>query len=203
VTGVAETFAAAARAASPAVQGDEARRLLMPIPGSEALICYRLDDGEHARRQRAGAGAILSVDVLELLLGLPIGMPVPVASLTGRERAALKPAPHGAVSLRAGEVTRYAAAPVTVELALVAARTWRNGLVTAGQFTPFCARAMVLRRRPADMAEMALQAGFYGVGVVVADEHSAEVLVEPAPFERLRSTAAAWRFLEEVYRRVW
>jgi hypothetical protein len=89
--------------------------------------------------------------------------------------------------------------PVTVELALVAARTWQEGLEVAGRFTPFCARSMVLRRRPADLAEVQLQAGFYGVGVVVVDDQSAQVLIKPAPFQRLRFTAAGWRFLEEVY----
>lgn len=174
----------------------------MPIMGTEALICYQFHDSEHARRRRAGPGTISSADVLELLLSLPIGMPVPVASLTGRERAALKSAPRGAVSVCDGQVTRHAMAPVMVELALVVARTWRDGLEVAGRFTPFCARAMVLRRRPADLVGVQLQAGFYGVGVIVVDDQSAEMLVEPAPFQRLRFTAAGWRFLEDVYRTV-
>jgi hypothetical protein len=59
---------------------------------------------------------------------------------------------------------------------------------------------MVLRHRPADLAEVQLQAGFYGVGVIVVDERSTELLVEPEPFQRFRFTAAGWRFLEEVYR---
>jgi hypothetical protein len=101
-----------------------------------------------------------------------------------------------------GQVTRQAVAPVAVELALVAARSWRTGLVVAGRFTPFCSRAMVLRRRPGNLAELRLQAGFYGVGVIVVDDSETEVLVEPALFRRLRFTAAGWRFLEEVYRKV-
>jgi hypothetical protein len=170
--------------------------------GTEALICYQLNDREHARRRHAGMRAISSADVLELLLGLPIAIPIPVASLTRRERAALKPALRGAVSLSNGQVTRHAVASVKVELALVAARTWRDGLEVAGRFTPFCTRAMVLRRRPTDLADLQLQAGFYGVGVIVMDDQSPEVLVEPAPFQRLRFTAAGWRFLEEVYQTV-
>jgi hypothetical protein len=171
--------------------------------GAEALICYRLEDGEHERRQRAGAGAILSADVLELLLSLPIDASVPISSLTCRERGALNRASHGALSVRDGEVTRHASVPVTVELALVAARNWRAGLEAAGRFAPFCARAMMMRHRPADLAEVQLQAGFYGVGVIVVDEQSTEVLVEPEPFQRFRFTAASWRFLEEVYRMAW
>ena len=202
MTGSADTFTAAAQAASSGGWSDEVRRALIPMMGAKVLICYRLDDGEHGRRQRAGAGAILSADVLELLLGLPVAVSVPVASLTCRERLALDPASRGAVSVWDGQVTRHAVAPVAVELALVAARNWRDGLEAAGRFAPFCARAMVLRRRPADLAEVQLQAAFYGVGVIVVDEQSTEVLIEPEPFRRLRFTAAGWRFLEEVYRMV-
>jgi hypothetical protein len=198
--GTVEAFAAAAQATSSAAGNGEARRALMPMMGAEALICYRLDDSEHARRQRTGTGAITSADVLELLLGLPIASAVPVASLTRRERAALGRSPCGAVSVHDGQIVRHAVAPVTVELALVAASNWREGLEVAGRFAPFCSRAMVLRRRPADPADAEMQAGFYGVGVVVVGEQPAEVLIAPEPFRRLRFTAAGWRFLEEVYR---
>jgi hypothetical protein len=174
----------------------------MSIMGTEALLCYRLDDSEHARRRQAGTGVILSADVLELLLGLPIGMPIPVVSLTRRERAALRLTPRGSITVCDGQVTRQAVVPMAVELAVVAARTWRDGLEVAGRFTPFCARAMVLHRRPADLADVQLQADFYGVGVIVVDGQSTEVLVEPAPFQRHRFTAAGWRFLEVAYRKV-
>jgi len=86
VTGVADVFTTAARAASSSTGSGDVRHALMPIMGAEALICYRFDDGEHARRRRAGTGAISSADVLELLLGLPIAASVPLASLTCRER---------------------------------------------------------------------------------------------------------------------
>ncbi|WP_327007556.1 hypothetical protein OHA72_09975 [Dactylosporangium sp. NBC_01737] len=200
MTGTAEAFTAAASAASPSLRLDDGRQERMSILGTEALICYRHDDAEHARRRAVGAAGIISSDVLEMLLGLPIGLPVPIRSLTTREAEAVRRAPSGALSLRDGQVTRHAVTPVTVDLAVVAARTWRSGLESAGRFAPFCARAMVLRRRPADLAEVRLQAGFYGVGVVLVDGRSAEVLVEPTPFQRHRFTAAGWRFVEQVYR---
>jgi len=201
MSGVTETFAAAARVASPDVSGDEVRRAVMPVLGTEALVCYQVDEGEHTRRLHARAGAISSPDVLELLLGLPVAMPVPVSSLTLREREALRAVPAGAVSVDAGGATRHAVAPVTVRLALVVAPSWRHGLEVAGRFAPFCARAMVLRRPPSDVDEMRLQADFYGVGVIVVDDAECDVLVEPAPFQRVRFTAASWWFLEQVYRR--
>jgi hypothetical protein len=202
VTRITETFTAAAQATSPDVQGNEVRRALMSIMGTEALICYQFDDREHARRRLADTESISSADVLELLLGLPISMRVPIESLTISERAALKLAPRGAVSVSDGQVTRNAVAPVTAELALVAARNWREGMQVAGRFAPFCCRAMVLHQHPADLAEMQLQASFYGVGVVVVENNSTEVLVKPTPFQRHRFTAASWRFLEEIYRSV-
>ena len=202
VTGLAETFTAAARAASSTVGADEVRGSVMSIMGTQALVCYRLDDSEHARRQQAGTGVIRSADVLNLLLGLPVALPVSIASLTRCERAALKLVPPGAVARADGQVIRHAVAPVAVELALVAARSWRTGLEVAGRFTPFCSPAMVLFRRPVNVDEVCLQAGFYGVGVIVVDDLETEVLVEPARFRRRRFTAAGWRFLEEVYRKV-
>jgi hypothetical protein len=200
VTGATETFAAAARAASSKMGDPDLQRAMMSVLDTEALICFKLDDGEHERRLHAEAGILSSPDVLELLLSLPIAMPVPVASLTARERDALISVPRGAVSVQNGHVTRHAVAPVTVTLALVVAQTWQRGLEVAGRFTPFCARAMVLHRHPRSVAEMRLQADFYGVGVILVDGQTAEVLVEPAPFERMRFTATGWWFLEHVYR---
>jgi hypothetical protein len=195
----ADVFSVAARAA---VAGQKAgvRRRMMSLFGADALVCYRLDSREHARRRRAGVRDVSSADVLELMLGLPVGMPVPIASLTGRELAALRSVPPGVVSIRTGQVVRQAVAPVAVDLAVVAARSWRSGLDAAGRFTPFCARAMVLARRPTDIRQMCIEAEFYGVGVVVVDGGGAELLVEPVPFQRVRFTAASWRFLEDVYR---
>jgi len=45
-------------------------------------------------------------------------------------------ASRGAVSVCGGQVMRHAVAPVTVELALVAASNWRDGLEVAGRFAP-------------------------------------------------------------------
>jgi hypothetical protein len=98
-----------------------------------------------------------------------------------------------------GHAVRQAVAPVSVDLALVAARSWRSGLDMAGRFAPFCTRAIVLGFRPPDDQEMRLEADFYGVGVTVAQDERVEVLVTPTPFRPLRPTAAGWRFLERVY----
>jgi hypothetical protein len=84
---------------------------MMSVLRTEALICHRVDVGERARRVRTAAGRLSSPDVLELLLDLPVGWPVPITSLTRRERDALGSVPVGAVTVDAVQVTRHAIPP--------------------------------------------------------------------------------------------
>lgn len=169
------------------------------LMGVWAMFSYTLDLGEHARRLQCGGGALLSPDVLELLLGLPVGMPVPVESLTDREWGALADAPPWAVRVADGQAVRAAVPPLSVTLAVVNAKSWRSGLTAAGRFTPFCARALVLEARPPDAQEAQMQADFFGVGLSIACGDHVELLVEPGPWRQIRSTAAGWRFRELVY----
>lgn len=190
---------AAQRAASRRL--GESASLLRPmrIMNALAVFSYTVNPAEHVRRDQLGAGAVLSPDVLDLLLGLPVGVPVPMAALTGRERGALRTAPRWVVQVVDGHALRLAVAPVLVDLALVAAKSWRSGLDMAGRFAPFCTRAIVLDSRPRDDQEMRMEADFYGVGVTVVHDEHVEVLVNPTPFRPLHPTAAGLRFLERVY----
>jgi hypothetical protein len=200
--GTAEALADAAKAASIREPRADLRRKFVPILRTQALLVYRFDQQEVDRRAAQQMGVISSPDVLNLLLDLPLRMPVPISSLTRWERSALRSAPRGAVSIVDGDATREAVPPVTVDLAFVPARTWRGGLEIAGRFAPFCTRVMVLNRRPSELDEVRLQARYYGIGVMVVDQAGAEVLVEPAPFRRQRFTAAGWQFLERAYQQV-
>ncbi len=203
MTGGAEALADAVGAASigrAAAEGVCHR--FVPILRTQALLGYRLNEQEVTRRQARQLGSISSPDILDLLMDLPLGLPVPMKSLTRRERSALRSAPPGAVSIADGEVTREAVAPVAVDFAIVPARTWRAGLEIAGRFAPFCMRIMVLNRRPCNDNDVRSEASYYGIGVVVADQRGTDVLAEPAPFRRRRFTVAGWQFLENVYHRV-
>jgi hypothetical protein len=183
--------------------GADCRSFPVWIQGIRAAVLVRLDVNECGRRAAAGLGAIASPDVLRLLLGLPLGEPVPYAALTGAERSALRAVPQAAVSFGDSCVIRQVVPPLEVTLALVPAGSWRRGLERAGRFAPFCPRAMVLRVPPRDLDDLYMETGFYGVGVIVAGNDAApEILVEPARFHRKRFTVAGWRFLEEVYRQV-
>jgi hypothetical protein len=84
-----DTLAAAARAVCSDARTAGVLRAMMSVLLTEALICYRVEVDERARRVRTAAGRLSSPDVLELLLDLPIGWPVPITSLTRRERDAL------------------------------------------------------------------------------------------------------------------
>lgn len=202
MTGTAEMLAKAVRVHSNGVPAGETQAKFVSIMGTSALVRYRLEDLEVTRRKASRLCDISSPDVLNLLLDLPIGLPVPVKSLTRWERLALRTAPKGAVSIANGEVTRKAVAPIAVDLAIVPARTWRAGLQAAGRFAPFCARMMVLGSPPRNLDALSAQASFYGIGVAVADQEEPRLVVMPEGFRRKRFTAAGWQFLEAVYRQV-
>jgi hypothetical protein len=173
------------------------------VQGIRAVLLVRLDMNECDRRAAAGLGALTSPDVLRFLLRLPLGEPVPYSALTAADCSALRAVPQGVVSFDGSHVIRHMVPPLEVALALVPVGSWRSGLERAGRFAPFCPRAMVLRLPPRDLDDLHMEAGFYGIGVIVASSDARpEVLVEPARFHRHRLTVAGWRFLEEVYRQV-
>jgi hypothetical protein len=136
---------------------------------------------------------------LETLLTLPVGIPVPLASLEARQRRAVRALPTGAADRDRTAVTRRAVRPVRVDLAVVSAAGWSQGLRDAGRFAPFCRRAMLLTRRPARLEELLAEADFYGIGVFLATEHGVEMVLAPEEYRPARHTAAAWCFAEELY----
>jgi len=163
-------------------------------------MCFELDPHEARRREQAGVGAVTDIDVLDLFLGLPLGVPVGRTALSGRERRALSKTPSGCVETDAGTVTRLARPPLTVALAIVTARSWRRGLEDAGRFAPFCARAVVLDRPPRDLATACAEADFFGVGLLVTTGSDVDVLVPPEPHRPGRAATRSWWFAEDVYR---
>lgn len=61
---------------------------------------------------------------------------------------------------------------------------------------------MLLSRRPARLDEVLAEADFYGIGVLIDMGDEIEMALEPEPYRPQRHTAAAWRFVEELYQRV-
>lgn len=170
--------------------------------GAVAGVAYRVDPDESQRRSVGGHGAVIELGVLDALLGLPAGMPVAWNAVSERDRRLLRRAPLGSLEVRDGRVLRRAVSPLTVRFAMVTARRWREGLVKAGRFAPYCARAMMLSRLPEDLDDARVQASFYGIGISVFSRGELTTVVEPAPFPGAGHSPAQWWFAEEVYRQV-
>jgi hypothetical protein len=164
----------------------------------QAAIAYRLDEVEHARRTAAAQAPITQPWQADALMGLPLDLPVPLESLTERERRELHRLPPGAVEYDGLTVVRRARPPVRVAFALVSTQHWRTGLSAAGEYAPFCRRAMLLPAEPAEPLAV-LEASAYGIGVGLADRHGVRELLAPEPYERHRHSPAQWTFVEQVY----
>lgn len=164
-----------------------------------ASLLVSVDPVEDARRREAGLGAVTDMDALTLLLSLPEGFPVPMASLPVRDRRALRRLPTGVVDVCDGDVVRLAVKPLRAILATVSGTCSETALGKASNFAPFCARRVLTRVRPT-MPETLIEFDFYGVGITYrAADSTEETLVEPRPWRPMRHTPAGWRFIEQAY----
>lgn len=190
------------RAASGALIHPGGHAKMLSLLGSDVLVFYRFDATEHARRRRVGMKALTGMGPLETLLTLPVDMSVPLDSLSTKDRAAVRRLPAGSADRDRRDVTRHAVRPLHVDLVVVTARQPRRGLEAATRFAPFCSRAVLLRRPAPRMDDLLNEASFYGVGVLVDSPSGVEMVLEPRAYRPQRHTAAAWRFIEELYQRV-
>lgn len=170
--------------------------------GTLAGVVYRPNQAEVARRRSQRVGSFTEMDVLDVLMGLPAGLPIARTELTDLERALVDRAPGGAIEHRGGEVVRRAVAPVSVLFALVAANDWHAGLKRAARFAPFCARAMLLPALPPDWDDARTQASYFGIGIYTFVDAQLRMLITPRPYVRRRHTPAQWWFAEEAYRQL-
>lgn len=170
--------------------------------GVKAWLALSVNDDEWRRREGAGLDGVTGLDVLDVLLGLPLGMSVRVDAMTTRERRLVSRLPDGVVEQRDGAVVRRAEPVIEVTLAVVFARSWPTGLVSASRFASYCPRLMVLSSRPVDEVSACTQASFYGTGVAVLAGNDPVMLMPPEPLVDRRVSAAGWWFTEEVYRQV-
>jgi hypothetical protein len=178
----------------------------VPSPSgySGAILQVDIDDGEHERRHAAGLGMATGHGFggLDVLMALPHGLPVPLAALTGHQRAYVLRAPAGICTVTGEQVTRHVTRPCRVVLATVRATSAsKTALDSASRFAPFCARQVIITRAPSlRMPERLLEFGFYGIGVCLEHESGElETLVEPRPWRPNRHTPAGWWFAEIAY----
>lgn len=165
-------------------------------------VAYLPNAAEITRRQARGLAAFTQMDLLDVLMGLPIGLPIAVEDLTDRERRLLRRSPAGVVDMVDGQYIRQVAAPLSPQFAVVSSRTWKDGLRSAGQFAPFCSRAMLLRSVPDDLEDARVQASFFGIGICVFSSSGLRMLVDPQPYVRQRHSCGQWWFAEELYAQV-
>jgi hypothetical protein len=170
--------------------------------GTPALLVYEAIGDEVQRRQRCGLGAVADHELLDVLLGLPLDLPVHPADLSDRECRVLRRAPSAAVEVSGAAVVRRVTAPLVARSAVVSVKDWRRGLRKAGQFAPFCARSIALSTRPADLNDAMAQARFYGIGILCGPaNHRVELLAAEA-YVRHRHSSGQWWFAEDIYRQV-
>lgn len=192
-----ELSGAAPRAVGDDVQVTRARAL-----GTRAWIAFRLDRQESRRRQAFGLGAVLSWELLDTLMELPAGLPVPVTALSWPARRRVARAAPGVARIAGGEVTRDLVPPVAPLLAIVTAGDWLEGLRRAARFAPYCRRLVVGPGRAGGVQVLDTAAGL-GIGVAVrSGPGRAEVLAEPEPVPDWQPTTAWWRFCEVIYGQV-
>lgn len=170
--------------------------------GTQAVVAYRYDVRERERRAAEGMPPLTRPDVLNLLMALPLGEPVPASSLSEREQSVLKVLPKGAAVRGNGLVTRRAAQPVHVDMAFVSGRSWESAMEKAERFTPFCSRTVVVDGALRRKDDAVMRADFYGIGLLAVHGDMVEIVVPPRPFVRRRHTVAGWKFLEDVHRQL-
>lgn len=168
-------------------------------PKTEATIAYRPNRAEFDRRQAVGLGGITNLGWLDLLMGFPAGLPV-IPDRT--DRRTLCRLPKGCVDITGEGFARQLVKPLDVKLAIVTRIGFSHGLVHAGRFAPFCARVLALAGKPRSLTEKAIEADFWGIGLIVNAATDPELVVAPTPFEQHRHTPAGWAFAEDIYQQV-
>jgi hypothetical protein len=95
--GVMEAVRVAVRTSQAADEWACCPSAVVRLFGAAASVAYRPDPTEIGRPAAAGLGAITQRDVLDVLMGLPAGLPVAAGSLTTRDQRILQRARYGAV----------------------------------------------------------------------------------------------------------
>lgn len=168
-------------------------------PKTQATIVYRPNRAEFERRHAVGLGGITNLGRLDLLMELPAGLPV-IPDRT--DRKTLCRLPKGCVDITAKGYVRQIVKPLDVRLAVVAGRQWKPGLIRVGRFGAYCTRVLALAGEPQNLTEKAIEADFWGVGLIVNTATDPELVVAPTPFKQYRHTHAGWAFTEEIYRQI-
>lgn len=192
------------------VQGTEevtsTAQVSLPQGRAEVVVDVKFRVQELRRRQRGAFKPLLSLDLLNLLLTMPLSSPVPAHHFSDYDWRRLEAGSRmGAVDITETDggtcATRCAGVPLTVLHATVRARRWRFGLSVASRFAPYCPRDLVLDYEPSDDLDLILEANYLGIGIRLRGGGSGQNtrrVIEPAPFTPARYTGASWLFAERM-----
>ncbi|KOU38736.1 hypothetical protein ADK54_27715 [Streptomyces sp. WM6378] len=172
--------------------------------GVRVVLVYRLDEAEHARRDALNAEPLNDLWLLETLLKLPVGRPVPLANLEGRDRRRLsKGWPAGTAEQRGDMVERVATLPLWVDLAVVCSETASLEALHVMPFGAYAPQAIWLDCLSAGSEQLLEEAARFSTGVVHwQNAGEPKVLVPVQPLADVTITAAGWRFTEHAYEQV-
>lgn len=165
-------------------------------PKTKATIVYRPNRAEFERRQACGLGGVTHLGWLDLMMELPAGLPV---IPDRQDRRMLCRIPKGCVDTTTDGFVRQIVKPLDVRLAIVTGQQWKRDLVRTGRFGPYCARVLAFTGKPQGLTEKAIEADFWGIGVIINAGKWPELVVPPAQFEPFRHTPAGWAFAEDIY----
>lgn len=167
--------------------------------GVEADAVWAIDDTEHTRRTLVGSGPVADLSVLDALMTLPLGLPVPQTALDGETIALLNSAPPGALRWTGDGVTRLIVPPGEVAAAFVSASSWRRAMRTAACLTDFCQTIIIVPAFPQRFSQLAWEASAAGIGVWRTSGAGYEEALAPVPYVRRFWKPATWRFIESAY----
>jgi hypothetical protein len=166
--------------------------------GTKVTAWVALNQAEHRRRTAIGLGPVADPALLEMLLNLPLGIPVsdPVAWV---EASRL---PEGIIerSQDGLTVTRLLDSPLLINAVVVAASPGHDmqALAAAGLFASYCHR-WVATARPNVADVTVLEAKLCGVGLV---NSAGQVLLCAGPPIEPIIDGWTWTMREKAYRRM-
>jgi hypothetical protein len=187
-------------AAMPEAAEDEIAVARVRLFGTRAWVAYRPDHDQRQLRRAHAVGPILGLDLLDTLMSLPAGLPVPLSALSQASRRRLRRLPEGTLTWTHSTVTRQVAPPLMPLLAMVQGTGWAKGLRAASRFAMYCARLLVVAELPPDRDVALAEASYYGVGIALRRSETLKIVVEPEAFSDWQPTPAWWWFTEEIYR---
>lgn len=150
------------------------------LPDGPVALAVRLDEHEHARRTRAGLGAITDREVVTALWELPHAIPVEQLAIPAWARPLLDRAPAAAVVTDGSSLMRKNQPPLTVFGALAVGRSLERLVRRVGQLSAVAAMAVVVQGDVDPADPWMLNAALYGMGVASSKSGQLTPVSEPS-----------------------